>query len=75
MNPDEHKAAAQKLTSAIKNNTNGAYDEWVSHGTKLNDPAARAAFVQKHAGLVSTPTTDDMQAMHQHVNASLQKET
>ncbi|MDE2481006.1 MAG: hypothetical protein KGN02_02305 [bacterium] len=72
MTSEEHKAAAEKLTAAVKNNTNGAYDEWVASGQALNDPAARAAFVQKHAGLAAAPSAADMQAIHQHVNSSLQ---
>ena len=74
MTSDEHKSAAQALTAAIKSNTNGAYDEWVGSGGKLRDAAARAAFVQKHAGLSSTPSSADMQAIQAHVNSTLQND-
>jgi hypothetical protein len=71
MTPDEHKAAAEKLTHAVKNNTNGAYDEWTSAGSKLKDADARAAFVQRHAGLSQKPTPQDMDAINDHVRTSL----
>ena len=72
MTSEEHKAAAEKLTAAVKNNTNGAYDAWVSSGDALKDPAARAAFVKQHAGLSATPSPADMTAIHNHVSSSLQ---
>lgn len=71
MTSDEHKAAAEKLVNAVKNNTNGAYDEWTSSGDKLKSADARADFVQRHAGLSQTPTSADMAAINDHVNASL----
>ena len=72
MTPDQHKEAAEKLVHAVKNNTNGAYDEWTSSGHALKEHGARADFVRRHAGLSATPTHDDLSAIHQHVGSSLQ---
>jgi hypothetical protein len=71
MTPDEHQSAAEKLVNAVKNNTNGAYDEWTSSGDALKSADARAAFVQKHAALPEKPTQEDLDAIQQHVDTSL----
>ncbi len=71
MTPDEQRSAAEKLVSAVKNNTNGAYDEWTSSGETFKSADARAAFVQKHAGLSEKPTQGDLEAIQQHVDESL----
>jgi hypothetical protein len=71
MTPDQHQSAAEKLVNAVKNNVNGAYDEWTSSGDAFKSADARAAFVQKHAGLSETPTQDDLDAIQQHVDTSL----
>ena len=72
MTSDEHKAAAEKLTNAVKNNTNGAYDEWVQNGQALENHETQADFVQRHAGLAAKPSTADLKAISAHVNSSLQ---
>jgi hypothetical protein len=74
MTDAEHKAAAEKLVNAVKNNTNGAYDEWTSGGANLENQSERAAFVQKHAGLSETPSKEDLAAIAHHVNTSLQSD-
>ncbi|MEO9170435.1 MAG: hypothetical protein ABI282_10180 [Candidatus Baltobacteraceae bacterium] len=72
MNDEERRQAAEKLVHSIKNNTRGAYDSWTS--SDLNNPADRAAFVQKTVGLGSTPTPDDMKAMQAHISENLRSD-
>ncbi len=74
MQDHEHQAAAAKIVAAVKNNRNGAYDEWVSSGSDLKSKDAQAAFIQKHAGLAATPSAGDMNAIYGHVKDSLQSD-
>jgi hypothetical protein len=72
MTESEQRVAAEKLANAVRDNTNGAYDDWVASGDALKTESAQADFIQRHAGLSQPPSPADVKAIHDYIASSLQ---